>query len=404
MSNLRWRVSRGGGDTFAMRTNDAPTVAGLNATPETDRHHGITMNSTRHASKIRPLPPPPEMEQAVYGRDTSYDGLFLVAVRTTGIFCRPSCPARKPKRENMAFYGTPREALLAGFRPCRRCRPMSGSGRPPRWVKELLDKVEAAPEERLRDGDLRKMGVDPVKARRWFQGQYGLTFHAYARARRLGEALHQIQEGETLDETALDAGYESPSGFRHSFGRLFGKTPGRSRDADCVRTRILETPLGPMVAGAVNAGICLLEFTDRRMLDTQMAVLRKRFKAPVIPGGSPALDQLESELAEYFAGRRKTFDVPLVTPGTPFQTQVWDQLRKIGYGVTCSYEEVARRIGRPAAVRAVGHANGQNRIAIVIPCHRVVNKDGGLGGYGGGLRRKEALLAMERGGGSITRS
>lgn len=379
-----------------MRTDEMPLVAGPNATHETPSRPNADMSPARRDIVHRPLPPVTEMEKAFLRRDTGYDGLFLVAVKTTGIFCRPSCPARRPKRENMAFYGTPREALLAGFRPCRRCRPMAAGGKPPRWVRAILDRVEKAPEVRLRDGDLRAMGIEPARARRWFQARYGMTFHAYARARRLGEALHQIQDGDSIDETALDAGYESPSGFRHSFGRLFGKTPGKSRGSDCVRTRIVETPLGPMVAGAVEEGLCLLEFTDRRMLDTQMAVVKKRFGLPVIPGPSRWIDQVESELREYFAGRRREFTVPLVFPGTPFQNSVWTELRKIPNGETISYEEMARRVGRPRAVRAVGTANGANRIAILIPCHRVVNKNGGLGGYGGGLRRKEALLALER--------
>jgi AraC family transcriptional regulator of adaptative response/methylated-DNA-[protein]-cysteine methyltransferase len=154
--------------------------------------------------------------------------------------------------------------------------------------------------------------------------------------------------------------------------------------------------LGPLVAGATDQGVCLLEFSDRRMLETQLDGLRQRL-GPVLPGTHPLLDQLRVELTEYFAGARREFQVPLVYPGTPFQVKVWDALRRIPYGETYSYEKLAWSVGAPRAQRAVGHANGQNRLAILIPCHRVVNKDGKLGGYGGGLWRKQLLLDLERG-------
>jgi AraC family transcriptional regulator of adaptative response/methylated-DNA-[protein]-cysteine methyltransferase len=158
----------------------------------------------------------------------------------------------------------------------------------------------------------------------------------------------------------------------------------------------IRSPLGPLVAGATAGGVCLLEFTDRRMLEAQFAAVRKRFDAPVVPGCNPHLEKLEEELAAYFAGSLREFSVPLVYPGTPFQQRVWDQLLAIPYGATRSYQQIAAAVGDPKAVRAVGRTNGLNRIAIVIPCHRVVNKDGRLGGYGGGLRRKEFLLDLER--------
>jgi AraC family transcriptional regulator of adaptative response/methylated-DNA-[protein]-cysteine methyltransferase len=158
----------------------------------------------------------------------------------------------------------------------------------------------------------------------------------------------------------------------------------------------LESPLGPLVAGATTEGICLLEFTDRRMLEGQFARLARLFRTPLVPGTNDHLERLRGELAGYYAGTLRLFSVPLVFPGTPFQRQVWEQLLAIPYGQTRSYQTIAAAIGKPKAVRAVGHANGLNRIAIVIPCHRVINKDGQLGGYGGGLRRKQFLLDLER--------
>jgi len=336
------------------------------------------------------------MERAVYERDASYDGAFFVAVRTTNIFCRPSCPARKPLAENMRFYRTAREALFAGFRPCRRCRPLATQGQPPDWVAGLLERVEKSPSRRVRDAELRRLGIDPARARRYFQRHFGLTFQGYCRSRRLGDALRQIREGAALDDVAFSNGYESHSGFRDAFGKTHGRPPGACRDAECIWTQLIESPLGPMVVGAVPEGICLVEFSDRRMLETQFAVLRRHFRCAIVPGSHPHLDQAQRELSEYFAGRRTVFHVPLVYPGSPFQRRVWESLLRIPYGETRSYQELAADIGVPRAVRAVGRANGQNRIGILIPCHRVINKGGRLGGYGGGLWRKERLLELER--------
>ncbi|MGE0455297.1 MAG: bifunctional transcriptional activator/DNA repair enzyme AdaA [Vicinamibacteria bacterium] len=343
---------------------------------------------------MRPLPPRPEMERAFFASDASYDGLFFTGVRTTGIFCRPSCRARKPRPQNVQFFADARAAVFAGYRACQRCHPLAEPGRPA-WVAKLLERVEREPERRLRDQDLRAMGIEPERARRHFRSHYAMTFHAYARARRLGDALAQLREGRPLDDVALSSGFESHSGFRDAFSRAFGSAPGRARGALAVRVAWLESPLGPLVAGATTDGVCLLEFSDRRMLETQLRVLQRRL-GPALPGASPHLERLRQELQEYFAGRRREFGVPLVAPGTAFEERVWTALRRIPFGETWSYAELARRVGSPGASRAAGSANGRNRLAILIPCHRVVNKDGRLGGYGGGVWRKQALLHLER--------
>jgi AraC family transcriptional regulator of adaptative response/methylated-DNA-[protein]-cysteine methyltransferase len=343
------------------------------------------------------LPPTREMVQAVQCGDPSYDGVFYVAVRTTGIFCRPSCRARKPLPKNCEHYGTVREALFAGYRPCKRCRPLEAGGQPPAWVKQLLQRVESDPRSRIRDADLRALSIDPARARRYFLKNHGMTFQAYCRGRRMSEAFTQIREGAKLDEVILGNGYESHSGFRDAFARTFGRSPGRSRNGDCIIAAWIESPLGPLVAGATGKGLCLLEFTDRRMLEAQFTTIRQRFGCAVVPGKHEHLEQLQEELEQYFAGNLTEFKVPLVYPGSPFQQKVWQGLLRIPFGKTCSYEDLAREIGAPGAQRAVGRANGQNRIGIVIPCHRVVNKGGQLGGYGGGLWRKQFLLDLERG-------
>ncbi len=342
------------------------------------------------------LPPPPEMERAYRARDASYDGIFFLGVRTTGIFCRPSCPARSPRPENVEFFGTVAAALFAGYRPCLRCHPLEADGRPPEWVAGLLETIDGSPAKRLTDSDLRTAGVVPARARRNFRPHYGMTFQAYCRARRMGGALEQLRRGCDLDDVALDNGYDSHSGFRDAFVRTFGRPPGQGRAGDALLVTWMESPVGPLVAGANSEGVCLLEFSDRRMLDSQFATLRKRFACSIVPGENAHLQQLRSELAAYFVRTLRRFTVPLVYPGTPFQQRVWSELLRIPYGETRSYEALADACGCPGAQRAVGRANGTNRIAIVIPCHRVVNKDGQLGGYGGGLWRKQILLDLER--------
>lgn len=209
-------------------------------------------------------------------------------------------------------------------------------------------------------------------------------------------AFQQIRRGRKLDDVALGNGYESHSGFRDMFSRTFGTPPGRAATADCIVAGWVESPLGPLLAGATDAGLCFLEFTDRRALDAQVASLRKQFQRPIVPGDNRHLAGVRDELTEYFAGERRQFTVPLLYPGSPFQQAVWSALLKIPYGETRSYEAVAEALGARGACRAVGRANGQNRLCILIPCHRVVNKDGRLCGYGGGLWRKQYLLDLER--------
>lgn len=343
----------------------------------------------------RRLPSEGELYHAVVERDTRYDGTFVLAVRTTGIFCRPGCPARTPLRKNVEFFNSARDALAHGYRPCLRCRPMVPRGGAPEPMKTLLAEVDADPGTRLRDRDLRERGLDPVAVRRWFRRQHGMTFHAYQRARRLASALSHLSRGAPVTHAAFDSGYDSVSGFQDALKTLTGRSPARSRDAIVVNLAQVATPLGPMLLGATQDAVCLLEFTDRPMMETQLKRLETRLDCVFVPGPNPVTAAMEEELAQYFAGELKAFTTPLLTPGTPFQQAVWTGLREIPYGETRSYGEQARALGSPTAVRAVAGANGDNRIAIVIPCHRVVGADGSLTGYGGGLGRKRFLLELE---------
>lgn len=342
-----------------------------------------------------PLPPRAEMLDAFHRRDPAYEGVFVTCVRTTGIFCRPTCPARKPRSENVEFFPAARDALAAGYRPCRRCRPLEPKGQPPDWLRPLIEAVEEEPARRWRDDDLRRRGLEPERVRRWFKAHHGMTFQAYQRTRRLGLAWRSIRDGAGVTDAAFDHGYESESAFREAFERLFGASPAGSRGTVMVTLARVGTPLGPMLAGATDEGLCLLEFADRRMLETQVRRLERRLGARFVPGSHPHLDTAAAELDAYFAGRLKRFSMPLVLDGTDFQRAVWEALLQVPYGTTSSYGDLAAAIGRPTAVRAVGRANGDNRLAIVVPCHRIVGSDGRLVGYGGGLRRKEALLRHE---------
>jgi AraC family transcriptional regulator of adaptative response/methylated-DNA-[protein]-cysteine methyltransferase len=344
---------------------------------------------------MKHLPSLSEMERARTARDKSYDGVFYIAVRTTGIFCRPSCPSRTSRPENVEFYARAEDAVFAGYRPCKRCRPLSVSGAAPEWIEALLARVDENPGERIPDAEIRAMGIEPARVRRYFQERFAMTFQAYCRGRRLGSALSALRRGGRIDDAIYDHGYESHSGFRDAFSKLFGATPGRADVSRCVRVSLEETPLGPMIYGATDDAVCLVEFASRRMLEKQIEQVKRRFRSAVVPGRNDVLETLCAQMGEYFAGTRTRFEVPLSAPGTEFQERVWNALRSIPYGETWSYEQLAARVGTPGAVRAVGTANGSNRIAIVIPCHRVVRKTGETGGYGGGRWRKVALLDLE---------
>ena len=342
------------------------------------------------------LPTPTEMYRALIERDQSFEGLFFACVRTTGIFCRPTCRARKPKLENVEFASTIQEALHRGYRPCRVCDPMTSAAAAPNWLAPLVDEMLRQPDLRLRDEDLRQRGLDPVQVRRTFKRSFGMTFQAYQRACRLGTAMRALHDGAPTIDAGLEAGFESDSGFRDAFARVFGATPGAARDTPFSTATWIETPLGPMLAIAGDRGLELLEFVDRRALETELRELRRTLGSAIVPGDHPTLQQTRQELSQYFAGERRAFTIPLSQRGSDFQVKAWRALCGIPYGHTRSYSDMAREVGSPAAVRAIGRVNGQNRIAIVVPCHRVIRSDGTLCGYGGGRWRKQWLLDHER--------
>lgn len=347
-------------------------------------------------AKANPLPPRAEMVRAMLQRDVAYEGVFVTAVRTTGIFCRPTCPARKPHPKNVEFYPTTLAALDAGYRPCHRCTPMQPHECTPDWVRAVLGALDATPAKRWSDALLRAEGIDPSRVRRWFKQEFGATFHTFARARRMGLALERLAQGASIDDAAIDLGYESVSGFREAFVKSLGGTPGAHRGLKTLAFSRLETPLGPMIAMSEQRGLVLLEFADRPALPDEIDELRLRYGYTVVPGRDAHLAQIDSELREYFNGARRNFTPPLFTPGGSFEQSVWQALREIPFGAVRTYGELARQLDNPRGARAVGWANGRNRMAIVIPCHRVCGANGELVGYGGGRARKQWLLDHER--------
>jgi len=363
----------------------------------------IEVNSAMQPLLFPELPPREQMYAALVARDETFVGVFLACVKTTGIFCLPTCRARKPKPENVDYVVTAADALRDGYRACKVCRPLELAGQHPDWIQALLDEIRAHPERRLTDADLAHRKLDPVKARRYFKQTFGVTFQGWQRATRVGSAMEALRAGAGVDasvETSVAGstaatGFESESGFRDAWQRLFGASPTGSAPGGMIVSDRITSPLGPLLVAATAGGLALVEFLDRRMLETQIMTLRKRFDTPVVPGRNEHLDRIERELDAYFAGRLRTFDVQLDVRGTPFQEDVWRALRDVPYGTTASYADLARAIGRPGAARAVGRANGDNRIAIVLPCHRIVGADGQLTGYGGGLWRKRRLLEIE---------
>lgn len=336
------------------------------------------------------------MYQAIVNKDISFEGVFFTAVKTTGIFCRPSCRARKPKKENVEFFSTVREAIVKGYRPCRVCNPMENLNETPPLIKQLMNDLNDDPSLKIKDGDLRQRQLEPNTVRRWFLKNYGITFHVYQRMLRINTAFKKIQEGQTVTDAAFDTGYDSLSGFGDSFRTVFGFSPKDSKTKRIIDLKRLETPLGTMFACAVKEGICLLEFTDRRMLETEFKDLTRRFDATIVQGHNRHFALLDDQLRKYFEGTLTRFTIPLCAPGSEFQQKVWFSLLQIPYGETRSYKQQANNIGRPDAVRAVAQANGMNKIAIIIPCHRIIGSNGDLSGYGGGIWRKKKLLDMEK--------
>jgi len=334
--------------------------------------------------------------KALLERKENFVGIFFVGVKTTSVFCIATCRARKPKLENVEFYTTFKEALDNGYRPCKICKPTENANEAPEPVEKAITLVKQNPKEKITDDQLRKLAISPEVVRRWFKKNYGMTFQAYQRMYRINNAFQELKKGKKATHTAFDSGYESLSGFGYTFKKVIGASPQKSTGGNVILISRLTTPLGPMFVSATEKGICLLEFVDRRMLETEFKDLQTRLQAQIIAGENVHIKQTKKEITEYFEGKRKIFEVALETPGTDFQNTVWRSLQRIQYGQVTTYQQQAEKIKNPKAIRAVASANGYNRISIIIPCHRVIGKDGSMTGYGGGIERKQWLLTHER--------
>ncbi len=341
------------------------------------------------------LPSDDALYAALLARDPAFDGRAYVGVASTGIFCRLTCPARKPKRENCSFYNDVAACFNAGFRPCKRCHPIAPEAESDPTIQHLLDALDRDPTHRWSEADVTARGFDPSTVRRSFKRHFGVTFLDMARQRRLAHGFSALGQGKVID-AQLDAGFDSPSAFRAAFAKLIGTAPNQFKSDAMLRADHIDTPLGSMIAVCDERALHLLEFADRKALPRELQRLRKLTKGSIGVGRFDTTDQVSDQLSAYFSGKSDQFSVPLVLHGTAFTRQVWTALRDIPAGETHSYSDLARLIGAPNATRAVARANGANQIALIIPCHRVIGADGSLTGYGGGLWRKQRLIDIEK--------
>ncbi len=325
-------------------------------------------------------------------RDRSLDGQFIGAVKTTGIYCKPSCPARRPLRENVEFFWTAEEARAAGYRACMRCKP-DEAGRDREAVSAALKLIEAAEDalslEELADA----VGYAPHHFHRLFKRDTGLTPAAYARSLRAKRAATALDGKGSVTDAIYEAGYSGPSRFYEATKGHLGMTPSAWKNGGAgvtIRWAVVDTALGKMLLAATEKGICRLSF------DEDATELARRFpKAEIVAGGT-ALEGLVTGAIAAIEHPAQMPDLPLDIAGTAFQQAIWSELRRIPAGETRTYADIAAAVGKPKAVRAAGSANGANNVAVLIPCHRVIRTDGGLGGYAYGVERKEKLLSAER--------
>jgi AraC family transcriptional regulator of adaptative response/methylated-DNA-[protein]-cysteine methyltransferase len=324
-------------------------------------------------------------------RDRSWDGRVFGAVTTTGIYCKPSCPARRPKREHVIFYSTPEEARAAGYRSCLRCKP-DEVGRDREAVAKAVKLIEQADEAPSLAEVAEAVGYAPHHFQRIFKRDLGISPAEYARALRNRRTEQALKANGRVTDAVYDAGYQSPSGFYNDAKERLGMTPSAWRNGgrgETIRWTTFDSPLGQMLIAATSKGICRLTFDDSE------ESLRRLFPHATITRDEGGLKELVEGALKAIERPLAMPDLPIDVAGTAFQEAVWRELRKIPAGETRSYAEIAAAIGHPKAVRAVGSANGDNHVCVLIPCHRVIRSDGSLGGYGGGIERKKKLLAAE---------
>ena len=356
---------------------------------------------------------------AVVAHDAGSDGRFVYAVRTTGVFCRPSCPARRPSRANVEFFDDPAEAEAAGYRACLRCEPATAGGRPPgraaRAVAEACRVLDEAGEPPALDALARRVGLSPYYFQRSFKRLVGSTPRQYAAAARLERARQRLRTGAGVTASLYDAGYGSSRAFYEDAAGGLGMRPvayRRGGAAETIAYTTLTSGLGPLLVAVTDKGVCAVRFlagagagvgvgvgagTGSEQADGAEETLRAEFPAAILKRDDDALRATAERVVALVGGGADDLELPLDVRATAFQLRVWRALRAIPRGQTRSYAEVARSIGRPTAARAVAGACAANPVAVVVPCHRVVAADGTLAGYRWGVERKRALLDAERG-------
>lgn len=338
------------------------------------------------------LTPSNELYQSLLARDAHYDGLLFVAVTTTRIFCRLSCPAVKPRFDHCRFFTTVNECERHGFRPCQRCRPLDVAPTSP-VVQKLLAALSSNPDVRWSEARLRKRGYDPSTVRRHFKRELGISFLRLARTTRVQRAAQKLEEGSDSMTTQLSAGYESMSGFASAIDRICpGLFDGQHTMGSLYADQIT-TPIGPMLSLVDGERCVLLEFLERRALARELQRIAKN--ASIVLQRDSLHARLQHEMDEYFSGTRTQFSLPTHQPGTARQRAVWSALSSIEYGATSAYSAIARDLGFTNGARSVAQASGANQLAILVPCHRVIAANGDLAGYGGKLWRKKWLLEHE---------
>jgi AraC family transcriptional regulator of adaptative response/methylated-DNA-[protein]-cysteine methyltransferase len=339
--------------------------------------------------------------QAVAERDASWDGRFVYAVRSSGVYCRPSCTIRRPRKRQVVFFAVPEAAERCGYHPCRRCRPHQMTSAHPHVeiVRQACRYIETHMETSLTLRTLsEQVGVSPFHFQRLFKQITGITPRQYVDACRLGVLKTCLKERRTVTMAMIEAGYGSSSRLYERASSQLGMTPGTYRHggpATTIRYTIADCPLGRILLAGTERGICALYLGDS---DAPLeAELRREFAAAVVERDDEELNAWVSMISKHLNGKQPHLDLPLDVRATAFQWRVWQELRKIPYGCTRSYSDIARALGEPTAVRAVARACATNPASVVIPCHRVLREDGSLGGYRWGLERKQSLLDREKG-------
>ena len=338
--------------------------------------------------------------RAIQDRDVRLEGEFVYGVRSTGIYCRPGCPSRRPRQDQVVYFTSSDDAEVAGYRACKRCQPQSALGADAQVeiVQRACYLIESRHGTSLPLAELSQhLAISPSHLHRIFKSVMGLTPHQYAAGQKLNQFKALVREGEDLTGALYEAGYGSSSRLYENAARRLGMTPGSYRQGGKglqIRFTFVDTFIGRMLVAATSQGICAVSFGEDDVL--LEGFLRQEYPHASLSRDDLAFKDWAEMLANHLKGLRPHLDLPLDVQATAFTMRVWEELRRIPYGETRTYTEIAQAIGRPKAVRAVANACASNPAAVINPCHRVVRSDGSLGGYRWGIKRKEALLAREK--------